>query len=94
MARSGSSAFSFKSKWFLETFNQGIRIGIDKGYQTTPLPKRVKASHRKGVLTQKNKFVRSVIREVAGFSPYERRVMELLRNSKVCLTPCDNVCHC
>jgi len=60
----------------------GIRIGIDKGYPTTPLPKRVKPSHRKGTLSQKNKFVRSVVREVAGFTPYERRVMELLRNSK------------
>lgn len=27
--------------------------------------------------------MRSVVREVAGFSPYERRVLELLRNSKV-----------
>ena len=31
----------------------------------------------------KTKFVRSIVREVVGFSPYERRVMELLRNSKV-----------
>jgi large subunit ribosomal protein L36e len=58
-------------------------VGINKGHPTTALPKRVKPSHRKGALSQKTKFVRSIVREVAGFSPYERRVMELLRNSKV-----------
>ena len=32
-----------------------------------------------GKLTKHNKFVRDLIREVAGFAPYERRAQELLR---------------
>jgi len=60
----------------------GIRIGLNKGYQTTAIPKKVKPSHLKGRLSKKTQFVRSVVREVVGFAPYERRVLELLRNSK------------
>ncbi|KZV77185.1 ribosomal protein L36e [Peniophora sp. CONT] len=58
------------------------RRGISHGHPTTAIPKTVKPSQRKGIQSQKTKFVRSVVREVVGFSPYERRVMELLRNSK------------
>ena len=64
-------------------FCADTRVGLNKGYPTTPLEKRAKPSHRKGVSSERTKFVRSVVREVAGFAPYERRVMELLRNSKV-----------
>ncbi|KAF8826809.1 hypothetical protein HHX47_DHR5000827 [Lentinula edodes] len=59
-----------------------LSIGLNKGHPTTPIPKTVRPSQRKGIQSTKTKFVRSVIREVAGFSAYERRVMELLRNSK------------
>ncbi|OCH86398.1 ribosomal protein L36e [Obba rivulosa] len=59
-----------------------IRNGVNKGHPTTPIPKLAKPSHRKGIRSARTGFVRSVIREVTGFSPYERRVMELLRNSK------------
>ncbi|KAJ7498847.1 ribosomal protein L36e [Mycena latifolia] len=59
-----------------------LRYGPNHGHPTTPIPKTVRPSHLKGVQSTKTKFVRSVIREVAGFSAYERRVMELLRNSK------------
>ena len=60
-----------------------LPVGLNKGHPTTPLEKVAKPSHRKGIQSTRTKFVRSVVREVAGFSPYERRVMELLRNSKV-----------
>lgn len=60
-----------------------LRYGPNKGHPTTPIEKAVKPSQRKGIQSTKTKFVRSVVREVVGFSPYERRVMELLRNSKV-----------
>lgn len=56
--------------------------GLSKGHPTTPIPKLVKPSHKKGIQSTRTKFVRSIVREVAGFAPYERRVMELLRNSK------------
>jgi len=62
-----------------------LRYGINHGHPTTAIPKIVRPSQRKGIQSTKTKFVRSIVREVAGFSPYERRVMELLRNSKVCL---------
>jgi large subunit ribosomal protein L36e len=63
--------------------NIDLRYGLNKGYPTTPIPKTTRPSHRKGIQSTKNKFVRSVVREVSGFAPYERRVLELLRNAKV-----------
>jgi len=85
-----------KKKWFAPVRDDALRFedvlmgvlidlryGPNKGHPTTAIPKAVRPSQRKGVQSTKTKFVRSVIREVAGFSAYERRVMELLRNSKV-----------
>ena len=59
------------------------RRGLKRGRPTTPIEKAARPSQRKGILSAKTKLVRSIVREVAGFSAYERRVMELLRNSKV-----------
>jgi len=82
MARSGLP-HGFSPGWVLTCWRLGIRIGLNKGYETTSIPKTAKPSHRKGKLSKKTQFVRSVVREVVGFAPYERRVLELLRNSKV-----------
>ncbi|TIA84546.1 hypothetical protein E3P92_03462 [Wallemia ichthyophaga] len=66
----------------VSTTTNNLRVGLNKGYPTTQLPKRVKPSHRKGANSERGRLVKGVIREVAGFAPYEKRVMELLRNSK------------
>jgi len=60
----------------------GLAVGLNRGYKTTPrvLPKRV--SRTKGHLSKRTSFVREIVKEVAGLAPYERRVIELLRNSK------------
>merc|ERR1712025_169474 len=52
------------------------------GHKTTPNTLKPKPSNRKGKQTPHNKFVRDLVREVTGFSPYEKRAMELLRISK------------
>ncbi len=56
----------------------GYFIGKDRGHITTPCKpdKRVKSRQNKG---NRVKFIRSVIREVVGFAPYEKRVMDMLR---------------
>ena len=73
---------AYNTEMYAETMLD-LRRGLNHGHPTTAIPKTVKPSQRKGIQSQKTKFVRSVVREVVGFSPYERRVMELLRNSKV-----------
>lgn len=59
-----------------------ICVGLDKGHKTTANTLKAKPSHKKGAVTPRNQLIRDLIREVAGFSPYERRAMELLRISK------------
>jgi large subunit ribosomal protein L36e len=39
-------------------------------------------SRTKGHLSKRTSFVRELVKEVAGLAPYERRIIELLRNSK------------
>ena len=60
----------------------GIFVGKNKG-QVTTLPAKQAWKKRpvtmKGKLSNRSKAVREVIREIAGFAPYEKRMMELIR---------------
>lgn len=64
------------------TSNVGLAIGINKGHKVTPRQKASRISNRKGAASARTTFVRDIISEVAGLAPYERRVIELIRNSQ------------
>ncbi|KAL3422904.1 60s ribosomal protein l36 [Phlyctema vagabunda] len=60
----------------------GLAVGINRGHITTPRAVKPRVSRTKGHLSKRTAFVREIVKEVAGLAPYERRVIELLRNSK------------
>ncbi|KAJ9606291.1 ribosomal protein L36 [Cladophialophora chaetospira] len=64
------------------TEKSGVAVGLNKGHKVTPLTPTLRVSRRKGALSKRTAFVREIVKEVAGLAPYERRVIELLRNSK------------
>jgi len=63
----------------IPTKRTGIMTGVNKGHVTTPRALRKKPSQTKGRLGKRVEVIRSVIREVAGFAPYEKRIQEILK---------------
>merc|ERR1719160_1230703 len=57
----------------------GIAAGMNKGFIVTRRTLPQKPSYRKGRNSERNKLVREVVREVVGFAPYERRMIELIK---------------
>ncbi|PSS27732.1 hypothetical protein M430DRAFT_131550 [Amorphotheca resinae ATCC 22711] len=60
----------------------GLHVGLNKGHKTEARVVKPRVSRTKGHLSKRTAFVREIVKEVAGLAPYERRVIELLRNSK------------
>ncbi|GAM19888.1 hypothetical protein SAMD00019534_030630 [Acytostelium subglobosum LB1] len=56
----------------------GIAKGFNKGHITTA--RKPASTFKKGLVTKRVAAVRDIIREVAGFAPYERRIQELLKS--------------
>ncbi|SMN19043.1 similar to Saccharomyces cerevisiae YPL249C-A RPL36B Protein component of the large (60S) ribosomal subunit, nearly identical to Rpl36Ap and has similarity to rat L36 ribosomal protein [Maudiozyma saulgeensis] len=59
----------------------GIAVGLNKGKQVTAMTPAAKISYKKGASSNRTKFVRSLVREIAGLAPYERRLIDVLRNT-------------
>ena len=53
--------------------------GMNRGFPTTKHPQKPRPAERKGKPSKRKIFIKSIIREVAGQAPYERRLIELLR---------------
>ncbi|KAK8657211.1 hypothetical protein V6N13_035463 [Hibiscus sabdariffa] len=62
--------------------NTGLFVGLNKGHVVTKKELAPRPSIRKGKTSKRVHFVRSLIREVAGFAPYEKRITELLKVGK------------
>merc|ERR1712100_391385 len=57
----------------------GLARGPNKGHTVEPLQLKPKPSEKKGKLGTKVNLARTVVRELVGFAPYERRCMDLLQ---------------
>lgn len=60
----------------------GIAVGQNKGHKVTPKAIAPKQVARKSVVSKRTTFVRSLVNEITGLAPYERRIVELIRNSQ------------
>ncbi|KAH1191170.1 60S ribosomal protein L36-3 [Glycine max] len=60
----------------------GLFVGLNKGHVVTKKELPPRPSDRKGKTSKRVHFVRNLIREVAGFAPYEKRITELLKVGK------------
>ncbi|EWC46294.1 60S ribosomal protein L36 [Drechslerella stenobrocha 248] len=60
----------------------GLAVGVNKGYKVTRRDSKPRISRTKGKSSKRTLFVREIVKEVAGLAPYEKRVIELIRNSK------------
>ncbi|CAI5446253.1 unnamed protein product [Caenorhabditis angaria] len=61
---------------------EGLAVGLNKGHSATQLEAKTRQNRHRGVASKKTKIVRELVREITGFAPYERRVLEMLRISK------------
>eukprot|EP00300_Choanocystis_sp_HF-7_P023850 c25235_g1_i1.p1 GENE.c25235_g1_i1~~c25235_g1_i1.p1 ORF type:complete len:108 (+),score=11.52 c25235_g1_i1:1-324(+) len=60
----------------------GIAVGKGKGHVVATRTLAEKPSHRKGRISKHTRFVRTLVRSILGFTPYERRCLELLKVGK------------
>lgn len=63
--------------------SSGIAVGLNKGH---PVEKRVVAARPgagKGRLSKRTKMVRELVGEVLGMSPYEKRMLDMLKTGGV-----------
>ncbi|KAA0192631.1 Large subunit ribosomal protein L36e [Fasciolopsis buskii] len=62
--------------------NYPVCVGREKGLKKTKNVSPKKPSNRRGRITKQAKFARDVIREIVGYAPFEKRILEFLKNDR------------
>ena len=63
-----------------ETNNRsGLFVGLNKGHVVKTVPARKRPVLRKGRLANRSKAIREVMRDVCGFSPLDKKMLEMIR---------------
>eukprot|EP00429_Kryptoperidinium_foliaceum_P090716 CAMPEP_0176191058 /NCGR_PEP_ID=MMETSP0121_2-20121125/4268_1 /TAXON_ID=160619 /ORGANISM="Kryptoperidinium foliaceum, Strain CCMP 1326" /LENGTH=79 /DNA_ID=CAMNT_0017529719 /DNA_START=5 /DNA_END=240 /DNA_ORIENTATION=+ len=57
----------------------GYALGAEGGHITTARALKPKPSRRKGTISKRTKMCREIAREVVGLSPYERRILDMIK---------------
>ncbi|KAI2491939.1 ribosomal eL36-like protein [Fragilaria crotonensis] len=57
----------------------GLAKGINKGHVTTERARPARPDAKKMVASAKTKMCRAIAREVVGLSPYERRILDMIK---------------
>lgn len=60
--------------------NPSLSVGLNKGYPVTKRAQKARPSNMKGRLSTRTKMIRELCTEVSGYSPYERRMMDMLKS--------------
>mmetsp|Transcript_28648 Transcript_28648/g.78752 ORF Transcript_28648/g.78752 Transcript_28648/m.78752 type:complete len:106 (+) Transcript_28648:35-352(+) len=59
--------------------SSGIAVGLTKGFPVEKRSRPVRPSRAKARISKRTKVVRSVVAEVVGMNPYERRMLDMLK---------------
>lgn len=62
--------------------SNAMAVGLHKGHEVMKRDTAKRPSAHKGKLGQRTSMVRKLIREVAGYASYEKRIYELLKVGK------------
>merc|ERR1712024_143277 len=63
---------------------QGLSVGLNKGFVVSQNSnRRVKPSNRKGKVTARISLLTETVKTVAGFSPFEKRAIEMFKVGNV-----------
>eukprot|EP00591_Stephanopyxis_turris_P002562 CAMPEP_0195516814 /NCGR_PEP_ID=MMETSP0794_2-20130614/8831_1 /TAXON_ID=515487 /ORGANISM="Stephanopyxis turris, Strain CCMP 815" /LENGTH=105 /DNA_ID=CAMNT_0040645503 /DNA_START=44 /DNA_END=361 /DNA_ORIENTATION=+ len=58
---------------------EGLAVGASRGHKVTKFERKAKQSRRAGRTSKRVKVIRSIIREVCGLNPFEKRMIDVLK---------------